>query len=354
MWQDEMKSAIKSVKELRDYLDLKNHKKFNLNDFDDAEFPIFIPQKYLNKIIQAGIESPLWKQFIPHMDEIDSPAQIVGLFDPIGDQTHAKENGIIHRYENRLLFTPTVNCPINCRYCFRKNELASNDEIFHINLKKVIEYLKDHPEVNEIIFSGGDPLVLSNSKIEKYLEEFSKIETIKFIRFHTRTPLIIPARIDAEFVRIMNKFNERFTSIIMVIHANHAEEFNNDVKSALSELSQAKIQLLCQSVLLKEVNDSVPALKNLIYTLMELNIRPYYLHHPDQVYGAMHFYLPLEIGRKLYSGLRDSVPGWALPQYMIDPPNGHGKIPAYNPETHRFSGTLIDRSGQEYSVDTSL
>lgn len=354
MWQAEMNSAIKSSKQLRDYIHKNSNQKIKINNFDDAEYPIFIPIRYLDNIIASGKNSPLWNQFIPNIDELESPAQIVGLYDPIGDQAHAKDNGIIHRYENRLLFTPTVNCPINCRYCFRKNELAANDDIFQINLKKVRNYLNEHTEVNEIIFSGGDPLILSNSKIETYLLEFSKIKHIKFIRFHTRTPLIIPSRIDDEFIKLIQKYSSKFISINMVIHANHTDEFNKDVRNSLAKLTKANIQLLCQSVLLKNVNNSVDDLKNLIFTLMNLNIRPYYLHHPDQVYGAMHFYLSLEQGRKLFAELRNVVPGWALPQYMLDPPNGHGKISAFNPEAIDFSGKLIDRSGQQYRVESTL
>lgn len=338
-WQEEVRTAFKSAKDLSLFFGIK------ISEIEN--YPLFIPRSFALRIKSAGLNSPLAKQFLPSFEEIDHSFQNGGLFDPIGDEVNSKGGQIIHRYKNRLLFTPTTKCPVNCRYCFRKNELFEQDEIFKADFDKTLSYLLTHPEVDEIIFTGGDPLFLSNKKIEHYLNAFSEIPHLKYIRFHTRFPVIIPARLDEELKSIIKKFEKRFNKIIFVLHANHADELSNEV---IKKIKQSGFYWLSQSVLLKGVNDQKEILKNLLYRLDEAGIRPYYLHHPDHVKGAMHFYLSLEKGRELYHALRDELSGWIIPQYIIDVPGGLGKVPASNPETLTYSGTLLDRKGQKHHI----
>jgi len=338
-WQSSFKNAYKKSHDLFAYLN--NDQQIDTQQFNDKNYPIFIPKDFAKRIKLAGENSPLWKQFVPATIENHDPTQLSGLVDPIGDQIHAKGNGIIHRYKNRILFTPTTVCPIHCRYCFRKNELYGQNEFLSPNIANLISYLNDHSEVEEVIFTGGDPLILSNQKIEQYLESLANIPSVKYIRFHTRTPIILPERIDEDFAKLLQSFTTKFDTISLVIHVNHSQELSEDLKLALTKLSG--INLLSQSVLLKGVNDDTLSLKDLFIQINKMGIRPYYLHHPDLVKGAMHFYLSLEEGRKIYGELRDLLPGWLIPHYVIDPASGQGKTLAYNPESIEFQGSLLDR-----------
>ncbi|MFA6236225.1 MAG: KamA family radical SAM protein [Bacteriovorax sp.] len=337
-WQDEFKDSIRSIEDLKSFFDI---------DFPEINYPLFIPKSFAAKIFNAGPESALWKQFIPHTDEDKNKN---GRYDPIGDVTHSKGNQIIHRYQNRVLFTPTTVCPILCRYCFRKNELAQKDELFNQNFEEAKKYLKENPEINEVIFTGGDPLILSNEKLAGFIQDFSEIESIKYLRFHSRTPVILPTRIDEGFIAVMLSAKEIFKRSMLMIHINHVEELDWDVVDAIKLLTDAGVEVYSQTVLMKGVNDKTETLAELFTKLADIKVKPYYLHHPDEALGAMHFHLDLEAGRRIVQPLHNLLPGWALPQYVIDIPGGEGKIPALNPESFSFSGTLINRLGNEVKL----
>lgn len=322
-WQEELKNALNTAKDAR----LAQVEK---------RYPTFIPPEYLAHINTSEI---LKKQFLPSIEEISQE----GSIDPIGDHNFQVTGNLIHRYPNRVLFLPTAKCPINCRYCFRKNEL--NDGLIKYDFNDSFTYLNSHQEVEEVIFSGGDPLVLSNNKIYEILNRLSTMDHLKYIRFHTRFPVILPSRLDDELKKVLSAFAQRF-KIHIVLHTNHLDEFSVKANLAISQFQFSGLKWLSQSVLLKGVNDNAFALKSLYHHLIELDITPYYLHHPDYVRGGEHFYLPLEAGREIYHQLKNLLPGWALPRYIIDIPEGHGKTFAYNGETLRFSGQLLARSGE--------
>ncbi len=319
-WQDEYRDALKTNSQISDYFKLKS--KVQL------PYTSFIPRKFAAKIISNGPNSPLWKQFIPTSQENST----AGLLDPIGDKKRAKGNGIIHRYKNRILFTPTTNCPIICRYCFRKNELSNQDQIFSQNVVALRNYLIKHQEVNEVILTGGDPLILSNQKLEQIFALIANLN-IKFLRIHTRTPIILPGRIDRGLLDLFNSYANKFTQLIFTLHTNHSDEIDEEVYLALNKLRKIPIKKLTQTVLLKDVNDTPQALIQLFYRAIDCDFTPYYLHHPDQVKGGMHFHLPLVKGQKIYTQLRDELPGWALPHYVVDHPQGSGKQLALNTTT---------------------
>ncbi len=339
-WQTEYKNAIKNVSELEAFLGLQ---------LPQLDYPIFLPRNFLLKIKNAGVNSPLYKQFIPDINEsIQS-----GLVDPIGDQRFLVTKNLIHRYRNRALFIPTTNCPVICRYCFRKNEL-NNPDVFGNDLASTIDYLTHHPEINELIFTGGDPFILSDEKLYQYSSQFSKIKSIKFLRFHTRTPIILPERIDNDFLMTMKKIKEIFTQVNIMIHVNHVDEIDLKVEESLSKLKTIGVNIFSQTVLLKGVNDKNSSLINLFSKLGEIGIIPYYLHHPDSAMGTKHFQLKLEEGRKIYRSLQNDLPGWLIPKYIYDIPKGEGKISAFNPESDHFGGTLISMSGTEIKIEEEI
>ncbi len=332
-WQSDFKEAIRTHEDLELFFETK---------FPTTHYPLFIPKSFAEKIKIHGENSPLWKQFIPQVDEAQNTT---GRLDPIGDKTHSKGNQLIHRYQNRVLFTPTTVCPVICRYCFRKNELAAKDELFNQNFTEAKKYLIENPKINEVVFTGGDPLILSNEKLAGFLQDFSEIESIHFVRFHTRTPVILPSRIDEGFLALMMSARVLFKRAMLMIHINHGDELDAEVVGAINLLTEAGIEVYSQTVLLKGVNDSTETLAELFLRLAEIKVTPYYLHHPDEALGAMHFHMSLEAGRRIVQPLHDLLPGWALPQYVIDIPGGEGKVPALNPENFSFSGKLLNRQG---------
>jgi len=342
-WNLEFSRAFKNARELYQFLG-------PAFDFSGLEkitqtYPLFLPRRLAKKIKEQGPAGVLAREFLPAIEELSTQ----GLMDPIGDKNFNRAPQLIHRYPSRALFTPTSICPVHCRYCFRKNELNAKDELFLGEFDTTLQYLKAHPEISEIIFTGGDPFTLSNEKLEKYLVSFADLKTIKDIRFHTRYPVVMPERFDEELLDIFLKFSHRFRTISIAIHANHVDEFDQEAKTTITKMNKLPIQLLSQTVLLKDVNDTTEDLLNLMTLFMDLKIRPYYLHHPDQVKGGMHFYLPLQTGRRIYSTLRNNLPGWALPHYVIDIPDGEGKITAFNPESFEFSGQLLSKMGHTVS-----
>jgi lysine 2,3-aminomutase len=341
-WTSEFSQSFKNLKDLYSFLGWEL--KPSLVEVAQT-YPLFIPRALALKIKSDGPQGVLAKEFLPHDLELDADINTKGLIDPIGDKTYFKAPQLIHRYESRALFTPTTICPVHCRYCFRKNELNASDELFQQDFELTLNYLRSHPEISEIIFTGGDPLTLSNEKLKRYLLAFSEIKSIKDIRFHTRYPVILPERIDHEFLNVLKWANNSFRTISMAIHTNHIKEFDAENFQAIKKLNQINVQLLSQTVLLQGVNDTKKDLLDLFQTFIDLKIRPYYLHHPDQVKGGMHFYLSIKKGRELYQALRKELPGWALPHYVIDIPGGFGKVSAFNPETTSFSGQLLSKDG---------
>lgn len=345
-WKNNLKLAFKNSRDLYRFLEWKAEDAFLV----EKNFPVFVPVRLAEKIKKQGPNSVLAREFLPDLREIDEQLNFDGLEDPIGDKAFNRAPQLIHRYSSRALFTPTSVCPVHCRYCFRKNELNSADELFSADFEETLNYLKAHPEISEIIFTGGDPLTLSNEKLEKYLDAFSQISSIKDVRFHSRYPVILPERLDDDFKALIQKFAQKFRTISLAIHANHLDEFDLENSQKILELSKLNIQLLSQTVLLKDVNNDLTSLLDLMNHFISLKVRPYYLHHPDQVKGGLHFYLSLEEGRELYGQLRNQLPGWAIPHYVIDIPGGSGKVGAFNPETLTFSGQLIGIDGAKVTV----
>lgn len=330
-WQSELAQAFRSSHELQSYLG------WELPEL--SKYPLLVPQKLAAHLKQLGPTSPLAKQFLPNERELDDD----GLVDPIGDQVHAQSKQLIHRYHNRALLIPTTVCPVNCRYCFRKNELTGS-EVFAQDQSMTLNYLAAHPEIEEVIFTGGDPLVLSDEKLSHWLAKLATIDHIRFIRFHSRVPVILPSRLTDDFKSVLESFAERF-KFLMVVHTNHVSEWTPEAVESVKKFTPRGLTWLSQSVLLKDINDDQQELCKLFRFLASLNVRPYYLHHPDQVRGGMHFWLSLKEGRKIWATLRDRLPGWMLPEYVIDIPQGHGKVQAFNPESLDFSGTLLSRKG---------
>lgn len=339
-WHDVLKQSLRTQKQLEEFFQ---------TSFPALDYPVLVPLALAKKIREQGLDSPLAKQFLPHADETLKG----GLRDPIGDTAHSPAPQVVHRYHSRALLLPTTVCPVICRYCFRKNELYGGEELFIPRLSESLQYFRDHPEIEEVILSGGDPLMLSDAKLAELIRALSEIKSIKYLRFHSRFLPILPERFNHRLKRTLKSSLKYFSRVTFVIHSNLAEEWGPSALKKLAQLRSLGIDLRLQSVLLRGVNDCPTRLLELIKLMIEHGVTPYYLHHPDQAQGTQHFQLELEAGRRLYAQLRDCLPGWAIPRYTLDIPGGEGKVEAFNPESYKFSGKLINRLGNEVGIKGS-
>jgi lysine 2,3-aminomutase len=262
------------------------------------------------------------RQYIPSTDElIVTPDE---LSDPIGDAVHTPVKGITHRYADRVLLKPTHTCAVYCRFCFRRETVGHADQALNAEeMTAALAYIADHPQIWEVILSGGDPLVLSDRRLGAIVQSLSDVDHVQILRVHTRAPVVEPSRITPELVAALKS---RLATYV-VIHINHAAEMTSEVKRALAMLVENGIPLLSQSVLLRGVNDSVEALAALMRSLVANRVKPYYLHQTDLAKGTGHFRVPLSEGQNLMRSLRGPVSGLCQPTYILDIPGGHGKVP---------------------------
>lgn len=280
---------------------------------------------HLAGIIRNSPESSAVRdQYIPSEQELNfTPLE---LADPIGDDAHSPVKGIVHRYPDRVLFKVVNVCAVYCRYCFRREMLQnSEDTMRKEEYESALDYIRSHSEIWEVILTGGDPLVLSPRKMAYILEELSKIEHVQVVRIHTRVPIAAPDKLSDNYIQTMKQACSK--PLYMVVHVNHADEVNESVESRLKAIHSAGFNMLSQSVLLKGINDNATALEGLFRKLITLNVKPYYLHHPDMAKGTSHFRLSLRDGLDIFKTLLGKISGLCQPSYMLDIPGGFGKVP---------------------------
>lgn len=278
----------------------------------------------MRELITAGDPAdPLAQQFVPSVQELEEhPAE---WDDPIGDAAHTPITGIVHRYTDRLLLMPLKICPVYCRFCFRRETVGRQEHglLSDAELVAALTYIRAHTEVWEVILSGGDPLLLSPRRLNHILTELSGIEHVRVIRIHTRVPVVDPDRITPELTHTLR----RDQAVYVVLHTNHPRELTSHALRACARLVDAGVPMLSQTVLLKNVNDSAATLEALFRRLVEHRIKPYYLHHADRARGTGHFRTSIATGQTLLRELRGRVSGLCQPEYMLDIPGGHGKVP---------------------------
>ncbi|MCA0406513.1 MAG: lysine-2,3-aminomutase-like protein, partial [Proteobacteria bacterium] len=271
----------------------------------------------------AHQDDAIARQFLPRLEELDS--QPHESADPIGDHPHSPLPGLVHRYPDRVLIKLTHTCPVYCRFCFRREMVGpkGNGNLSEAQLDAIFAYLAAHQEIFEVIFTGGDPLMLSARRIAALGQRLAALSHIKLVRWHSRVPVVAPERITPALVKAL-RFAGKANYVS--VHANHAREFSTEAAEALARLADGGIALLGQSVLLKGVNDTVDTLKGLFRTMAAHRITPAYLHHPDLAPGTGHFRLSIADGQALHGALRGQLSGHAIPDYVLDLPGGHGKV----------------------------
>ncbi|BCE03291.1 EF-P beta-lysylation protein EpmB [Marinicellulosiphila megalodicopiae] len=315
-WQIELSKAQISLKELLYFCELPMQDSL----LEHSDFIIKATPNYLNCIVKGNINDPLLLQILPFKSENDL---IEGYSnDPLLEKSQNPQAAIVHKYQNRILVVATGSCAIHCRYCFRRHFPYEENKHSKQQWIQTVDYLNKHQEVNEIIFSGGDPLSLSDASLKMMINDLEKIPTIKTIRFHSRIPVVLPSRIDADFESI---FKQSTKHLVMVIHSNHANELNTEVKLACKTLKSNGFTLLNQSVILKNINNHADILAKLSERLFDCGVMPYYLHLLDQVHGSEHFSLPLNEVTLIYEQLQAKLSGYLVPKLAKEEPNHSNK-----------------------------
>ncbi|KAF0227777.1 MAG: lysine-2 3-aminomutase-related [Beijerinckiaceae bacterium] len=287
-------------------------------------------------------DDPIARQFIPSAAELKTRPE--ERADPIGDHAHSPVKGLVHRYPDRVLVKLTHTCPVYCRFCFRREMVgpAGDGNLTDAELDAAFAYIAAHPGIFEVIFTGGDPLMLSVRRITALGRRLADIPHVRAVRWHSRVPVVAPERITPDLVRAL-RFPGKANYV--AIHANHTREFSSEAITALTRLADHGVALLGQTVLLRGVNDSPEALADLFREMAAHRITPLYLHHPDLAPGTGHFRLSIAEGQALYAALRGRLSGHAIPAYVLDLPGGHGKVPIGSSYLDADGGRIMDPSG---------
>jgi lysine 2,3-aminomutase len=288
-----------------------------------AQYAVAITPPIAGLIDSSDPHDPNARQFVPDPAELFVKPE--ERADPIGDHAHSPVEGIVHRYPDRVLLKLTHVCAVYCRFCFRREMIGpAADPLTADQLDAALGYIASHPEIWEVILTGGDPLVLSARRLRQVVSRLATIEHLKIIRVHTRVPVADPARVTPELVRALKAKGK---ATYVVLHANHARELTEAAREACARLIDAGIPMLSQSVLLAGVNDDPQSLGALMRALVECRIKPYYLHHGDLAPGTSHLRTSIEHGQELMRALHGRLSGLCQPTYVLDIPGGHGKSP---------------------------
>lgn len=286
------------------------------------DHPLAISERLVRLMDKGNPNCPIIQQYIPNQSELLEG----GLSDPIGDDVHSVFPGLIHRYKNRVLVLTNTVCPVYCRYCFRKNSLhEGGSSLSQEKITSIAEYIEQNTFIDEVILSGGDPLILNDEVIERLFLRLSSITHLRTIRFHTKTVISIPSRITARLLKI---FSASIKNIVVVHHTNHPRELGEDVSQAVKALANAGVMQLNQSVLLKGINDDADTIVKLSKKLIDYSIVPYYLSITDDVLGAQHFKVSIEDARALYAEACKFLSGYERPRLILDLPEAIGKVNA--------------------------
>ena len=327
-WQSQLSDLITDPLELLEVLKLCPEQLLSGAILASEQFKLRVPRAFVGKMTVGDPLDPLLLQVLPHHLELEDYPDFVT--DPLGEEQANQQPGVLHKYKSRFLLTLTGACAVHCRYCFRRHfpyqeNLPKNED--WLNIK---DYIESQPDINEVIFSGGDPLTLSNRKLKLWIDRLESLPQIKFLRIHSRVPIVIPNRVDEELVSLLKNSRLR---IILVVHSNHAAELDDLTCARLSLLVQQQITVLNQAVLLKGINNSAQFLVDLSYRLFDAGVMPYYLHVLDKVKGAHHFDLsPKEINL-IYKDVLENLPGYLVPKLVREIAGEKNKTPLFGVST---------------------
>ena len=319
-WQQERARAVTDPAELLRLLDLDSTHMPQVH-MKGTGFPLRVPRYFVDLMRPGDPDDPLLAQVLPLAAEEQPVAGY--LQDPVDDMAASRQYGILKKYHGRALLVTTGACAVHCRYCFRRHFPYSENSLLG-HWRDALAMLNGLPDTNELILSGGDPLSLSDARIQQLLEETQKLPQLTRLRIHTRLPVVLPGRITTELVRLLS---ESRLQTVVVIHANHPREITSALGRAMRELASGGAMLLNQSVLLKSVNDDADTLAELSEVLFGAGVMPYYLHLLDPVAGAARFEVPLVRAEQLLEALRLRLPGYLVPRVVRELPGEPYKTP---------------------------
>lgn len=314
-WQTSIRRAIRCPHTLLRMLGLEGEVDLSTQE----DFPVFVPREFLQRMRPGDRNDPLLLQVLPKREEDRAKSGFTA--DPLQEKA-TDAPGLIRKYRHRALLILKGACAVHCRYCFRREFPYADNQLGGGRWATAVDAVAADPQIEEVILSGGDPLMVADGTLAAVTQAISRVPHVRALRVHTRLPIVIPHRIESATVGWLSGC--RLTSTV-VIHANHARELDDQVAQAVQDLREGGIHVLNQSVLLKGVNDTTEALSALSWRLLEIGVVPYYLHQLDRVRGAAHFEVPLAAGLALVSQLRDELPGYAVPRYVVEEPGQPAK-----------------------------
>ena len=319
-WQKELANVVTCPKVLLEMVGLSSQ--VHENDIKARSlFPVRVPLPFIKKIRHGDANDPLLLQVMPRHQEFLTKSGFNK--DPLLEQDN-NQPGLLHKYKSRVLVMFKTGCAVNCRYCFRRHFPYQENQLNKRSLIDALSYIQADKNINEVILSGGDPLMAKDDAISWFLDELEQIPQIKRMRIHSRLPVVIPARITEQLCERLAKSPLK---IIFVNHINHANEIDSDFKNAMNMLKQANVLLLNQAVILKDVNDTVDAQINLSEALFDTDVLPYYLHLLDKVEGASHFDIDEAQAIKIMAELLEALPGFLVPKLVREIGGQKSKTP---------------------------
>ena len=299
--------------------------------------PVGITPYYMSLIDPVDPTQPLRKTVIPTTAEF---VRTTGeADDPLGEDGHSPVPGLVHRYPDRVLLLPLDFCSTYCRYCTRSRMVGEAGGEYQFSVpqwERAIAYIEAHPEIRDVLLSGGDPLTLADEKLEWLLSRLRAIRHVEFLRIGSKVPVVVPQRVTRSLTAVLREFHPLWMSL----HFTHPDELTEEVKEACARLADAGIPLGSQTVLLKGINDDVGVMKRLMHGLLMARVKPYYLYQCDPISGSEHLRTPVETGLEIVAGLRGFTTGYACPTYVVDGPGGGGKIAL-------FPDPVIGREGSD-------
>lgn len=315
-WRWQFKNRITSVEEIEKIIGPNEH----ISQLASKKFPVAITPYYFSLIKKFDNSDPIFKMCMPQNEELIETMYV----DPLCEDSMSPTKCLVHRYSDRALLVSTTTCAMYCRYCTRKRSVGVKEHCLTTDeLIDVIKYLKNHPEISDVIVSGGDPLTLETSKLERIIKSIRSVPTVDIIRIGTKTPVVMPQRITNELITMLKKYSPIFVNT----HFNVPNEITKEASEACQKLVDNGIPVGNQSVLLKGINDNKFIQEELCRKLIKLRVRPYYLFQCDLVNGVEHFRTRISKGIEIMDHLRGRLSGLAIPQYVVDSPGGKGKIP---------------------------
>lgn len=320
-WKWQTANRIRSAEELKKYIPLTSTEEDTIHKIL-GHLRMAITPYYLTLINPLDPMCPIRQQAVPFSGELIQGKN--DLLDPLHEDHDSPVPGLTHRYPDRVLFLITDMCSMYCRHCTRRRFAGQKDgEMKLDNIDRAIEYIKSHEEINDVLLSGGDAFMVSDQRIEYILKKLREIDHVQVIRFGTRTPVVMPQRVTDDLVNMLKKYHPIWVNT----HFNHANEITPESKKAIDRLVDAGIPVGNQSVLLKGVNDCVHIMRKLVKGLIAIRVRPYYIYQCDLSFGIEHFRTSVSKGIEIIEGLRGHISGLAIPTFVVDGPNGGGKIP---------------------------